>query len=91
MPGRAAQGRTSAIWLALLAALIMEWSLGYALEIAGANLATKLFFGKAQYLGIALAPLLWMIFAINHSNRDKNLDGASHCSPGDNSLLPLFY
>jgi PAS domain S-box-containing protein len=47
--------------------------LGYALEIAGANLSTKLFFGKSQYLGIALAPLLWMIFSINHSNRERNL------------------
>ena len=64
---------TSAIWLAFLAALIMEWSLGYTLEIAGANLATKVFFGKAQYVGIALVPLLWMIFAINHSNRERNL------------------
>ncbi len=63
----------SAIWLALMAASIVEWSLGYALEIAGANLATKLLFGKIQYLGIASAPLLWMLFANNHSNRGKNL------------------
>jgi PAS domain S-box-containing protein len=63
----------SAIALAFLAIAIAEWSLGYALEIAGANLQTKLFFGKSEYLGIAFAPLMWLIFAINHSNRGKNL------------------
>lgn len=64
---------SSAIPLALMALAVAEWSLGYALEIAGANLQTKLFFGKSEYLGIAFAPLVWLIFAINHSNRGQNL------------------
>src|SRR5581483_1756326 len=38
----------SAAALAFMAAVITEWSLGYALEIAGANIETKLFWGKIQ-------------------------------------------
>lgn len=58
--------------LALLALACAEWSLGYALEIAGADLPTKIFWGKSQYLGIVTIPLLWIIFAYSyftHGNR----------------------
>ena len=50
--------------LMLLAAGIFAWTLGYALEIAGADLATKVFWGKMQYLGIATLPLAWVFFTI---------------------------
>jgi PAS domain S-box-containing protein len=63
----------SAIALSVMAITIAEWSLGYALEIAGADLATKLFWGKIQYFGIALAPLTWLLFGAIHSNRGKDL------------------
>jgi PAS domain S-box-containing protein len=63
----------SAVALSLMAATIAEWSLGYALEIAGADLQTKLIFAKSEYIGIAFAPFMWLIFAISHSNRGKNL------------------
>ncbi|KAA0253884.1 MAG: PAS domain-containing sensor histidine kinase, partial [Chloroflexi bacterium] len=43
------RANTGALALTLLAAAVAEWSLGYALEIAGADLATKLFWGKFQY------------------------------------------
>ncbi len=59
----------SALALSVLALVIAEWSLGYALEIAGTDLATKYFWGKLQYVGIAVAPLFWLIFAFNHANR----------------------
>ncbi len=55
-----------AIAIAGLSVTLTIWLLGYALEIAGANLQTKLLFGKVQYIGISLAPLLWLIFAYNH-------------------------
>lgn len=54
--------------LALLALACAEWSLGYALEIAGADLSTKIFWGKIQYLGIVAVPLLWVIFAYSYSH-----------------------
>ena len=59
---------SGAIALALLAFACAEWSVGYALEIAGADLPTKIFWGKSQYIGIGTIPLLWVIFAYSHAN-----------------------
>ena len=60
-------GAREAIPLVLLALACGEWALGYALEIAGADLSTKIFWGKSQYIGIGTVPLLWVIFASAHS------------------------
>ena len=60
--------------LSVMAFGIMEWLIGYALEIAGADYATKLFWGKAQYIGIVLAPLMWAIFAYYHTQQGKQLN-----------------
>jgi len=62
-----------AFWLSLLAVATAEWTFGYALEIAGADLSTKLFWGKLQYLGISAIPLFWLIFAYNHANPGNRL------------------
>jgi PAS domain S-box-containing protein len=70
-----------------LALAVMVWSLGYALEIAGANLATKLFWGKVQYIGIVTAPLLWFIFAYNHASRDQRM---SHRAMLLASIIPFI-
>jgi PAS domain S-box-containing protein len=59
--------------LALLALACAEWSLGYALEIAGADLPTKIFWGKSQYLGIVTVPLLWIIFAYSYSTHGTRM------------------
>jgi PAS domain S-box-containing protein len=61
----------SALALSLLALAIVEWCLGYALEIAATDLPGKILWGKAQYIGIALVPLFWLIFALRHTVRDK--------------------
>jgi PAS domain S-box-containing protein len=55
--------------LTLLALACAEWSLGYALEITGTGLPTKIFWGKSQYIGIVAIPLLWIIFAYTYSTR----------------------
>lgn len=65
------RANTGAIALTLLAGAVAEWSLGYALEIAGADLATKVIWGKVQYLGIVLVPLMWVGFAFHHANQAK--------------------
>ncbi len=57
---RETQGATL---LSFLAASVTFWSLGYALEIAGADLPTKLFWGKMQYFGITSIPIAWLLFA----------------------------
>lgn len=59
--------------LSLMAFAITEWLLGYALEIAGADLPTKLFWGKSQYIGITLIPLAWFVFAHHHENQNKRI------------------
>lgn len=59
--------------LALLALACAEWSLGYALEIAGDDLSTKIFWGKSQYIGIVLVPLLWVIFAYSYSTNGTRM------------------
>ena len=62
-----------AMALALLALACAEWSLGYSLEIAGADLSTKIFWGKIQYIGIVSIPLLWVIFAYSYSIQGTRL------------------
>jgi PAS domain S-box-containing protein len=71
----------NAVALALMAFSITEWLLGYALEIAGADLATKLFWGKSQYIGITLAPMAWVVFAYYHVNQGKR--------PTPRKMMPL--
>jgi len=53
--------------LVVLALASAAWSLGYALEIAGADLTTKIFWGKIQYFGIGTVPLAWVFFAYSHA------------------------
>jgi PAS domain S-box-containing protein len=57
--------------LALLSLAALIWTLGYGLEIAGADLATKVFWAKFQYFGIVSVPLLWLIFALQYTSHDK--------------------
>jgi len=60
--------------LALLSLAALIWTLGNGLEIAGTDLATKVFWGKLQYLGITTVPLLWLMFAVEYSGRDRWLN-----------------
>ena len=64
---------SGALALAFLAVAIAEWSLGYAFEIAGADLPTKIFWGKFQYLGIVAVPLFWIIFAYSYSTKGTRM------------------
>ena len=59
---------SGAMALFILALACAEWSLGYALEIAGNDLPTKIFWGKSQYIGIVTVPLAWIIFSYSHAN-----------------------
>jgi PAS domain S-box-containing protein len=63
--------RRGATALMLLALATATWALAYALEVAGADLPTKLFWAKVQYLGIATVPLCWLIFALGYAERDR--------------------
>jgi PAS domain S-box-containing protein len=59
--------------LSLLALTTTEWLVFYALQIAGANLHTKLVFSEIKYIGIAFMPLFWFAFAINYASPNKKL------------------
>ncbi|MEW5872861.1 MAG: histidine kinase N-terminal 7TM domain-containing protein [Chloroflexota bacterium] len=52
-----------ALPFAALAAALAEWSLTYALEIGVRSAATKLLMAQFQYIGIALIPVMWFLFA----------------------------
>jgi PAS domain S-box-containing protein len=57
--------------LALLMLAVTAWSLGYALEMASADLPAKILWAKVQYLGIVAAPVLWLVFVLEHADRRK--------------------
>ena len=57
--------------LFLMAVTIFIWIVGYSLEIAGADLGTKYFWGVTQYIGFAFAPYCWLIFSMVYSDRAR--------------------
>ncbi|CAG0932299.1 two-component system, NarL family, sensor histidine kinase EvgS [Thermoflexales bacterium] len=61
---RSSYGSAPLLLLTLAAA---QWSLCFGLEIAGADVPTKLFWAKAQWLGLTLAPVLWLATAARGS------------------------
>ncbi len=78
---------SGAIGLTLLATAVAEWSIGYALELAGADLETKVFWGKLQYLGIVLVPLMWVGFTFHHADQAKWL---TFRAMGTLSIVPII-
>src|SRR4051794_38399285 len=46
---------------------VVEWSLCYALVLAGTDRDTKLFWYQAEYLGVSTIPTLWLLFALRYS------------------------
>ena len=59
------------LFLGLLAIAVAEWSICYALEISGADLYTKVFWAKIEYVGIVMIPLMWFGLAFQIVNRTK--------------------
>lgn len=46
-----------------------EWTLTNALELGSVGFEAKLFWYKLQYLGMALMPLLWLLYVLQYSGR----------------------
>ena len=63
---RAAPGGYALFGMMLAAGV---WSGSYALEIAAADLPTKIRFAKLEYLGIVTLPVLWLVFALRLRDR----------------------
>ncbi len=55
--------------LILLAGAV--WALGYALELASVDLGAKVFWHKAQYVGIAVIPTAWLVYMLQYTAREK--------------------
>jgi PAS domain S-box-containing protein len=81
---RMSGGAPALAWLALA---ITVWASSYALEIAGADLPTKIWWGKVQYIGIAAVPPCWLIFAINHTYQSRQV--ARH-TPWLLAIIPVI-
>lgn len=61
--------RTSAYSFGWLVVAITEWVMAYALETIAPTLNTKIFADKLTYLGITVAPTLWLVFALHYTGR----------------------
>ncbi len=59
--------------LLIMSLSILEWTIGYSLEITGATLDTKFVWGVLQYFGIAFAPYGWLIFSLSYADDEKKL------------------
>ena len=67
------RGISGASTLAFLALAVGDWAIGYALEIAGADISTKVFWAKFEYIGVTTIPLLWLIFSYNYFNQNRQM------------------
>ncbi|HEX7468567.1 MAG TPA: histidine kinase N-terminal 7TM domain-containing protein, partial [Methanobacterium sp.] len=65
------RGVSGALYLSLLFLLVAEWSLTSALEIASADLASKLFWAKLSYIGIPTVAPLWFLFALDYTQNQE--------------------
>jgi PAS domain S-box-containing protein len=59
--------------LTLLLAAVSFWAFTYAIEIASAQLSTKVFWAKTEYFAIVLIPLAWFAFLAEYSERQRLL------------------
>ena len=69
------RGTTGAETLALLMAGVCIWAAGYAFELSGAELSTKIYWAKVEYIGIASVPVAWLTFALQYTGREGRLTG----------------
>lgn len=55
---------------ALLMLAIADWSFARALEAGAVGIPAKVFWAKVEYLGIASAAALWLLFALEYARRN---------------------
>ena len=81
-----------AVPLAFLAMAVAAWSLGYALELASANMAWSIFWAKVQYLGIVTTPVAWLAFALAYTDwrNQHNESILTRLTITLFSIVPLF-
>ncbi len=62
-----------AVPLAVLASAVALWALAYLVSLASTTLAAQLFWANVAFLGIVLAPVSWLIFAVIYSGQGDRL------------------
>jgi N-terminal 7TM region of histidine kinase len=67
------RGTPGAATLAMLMIGVCIWTAGYALELSVADLPTKIFWAKLEYIGIATVPVSWLAFALQYTDREGRL------------------
>jgi len=65
---RTISGAPALVWLTLAVAI---WTLTYAFELDSPDLPTKLFWAKCQYFGIVNAPMAWLAFTFQYTDRGR--------------------
>ncbi|MCR4408180.1 MAG: GAF domain-containing protein [Anaerolineae bacterium] len=65
---RGTRGATAFVVLMLA---IVEWLLGYALELGSTTLPAKVFWAKVEYLGIAILPLSLLVFILQYTGHER--------------------
>jgi len=52
---------------------VVEWSVANVLELGSPDLGAKLFWVNLEYLGIVIIPVMWLVFALQYSGRERYL------------------
>lgn len=62
-----------ALALSILSVFIAEWAVTYAFELMAPDLAGKIFWGKLEYIGIAMVAPAWLAFALRYTGVGQRL------------------
>ncbi len=68
------RGSQGEILLVLLLIAMSEWSLAYALELAAADPAGRIFWARAKLAGAVVLPPLWLVLTLQCTGRARWLD-----------------
>jgi PAS domain S-box-containing protein len=65
--------RSEALIFGVMMIALSLWSLFYALSISGADLETQHLFNRLKYIGVMAVPPLWLILALQYTQRQSAL------------------
>ena len=54
---------------AIMMFILFEWGISYILELAGANLETKILWELFKFVGVVATPVAWLVFAFEYTGR----------------------
>ncbi|MBE0478684.1 diguanylate cyclase, partial [Candidatus Aerophobetes bacterium] len=57
--------------LMFIGGCVLQWSLCNVLELGSIELSAKIFWANLQYFGILILPVMWLVFALEYTARDK--------------------